>query len=297
DLVCVYRSRALRLLPALVALIMFAFVFEKLYPVCPSSFPSIEHRILYVLGYYSNWVWAFGSQLNKLCSFYVMWSLAIEEQFYLVWPFILIWLLKRLSYHSLAFLLGGCVLCVVALRLYLGFTGAPYWRVYAGTDTHADPILLGAMLAVGAIAVPQSYWTELRTFFLWCGPLAFVGLLVLMMRLSFPSSGFADIQFTVVGLLTVVLIVTLTVSPSPVLVKIFECRPLVWMGQLSYGIYLWHSLVDFYLRAQFGVACPTLARILAGVGLAALSYYLVERPFLRMKARTSGLLRASLNPS
>jgi peptidoglycan/LPS O-acetylase OafA/YrhL len=284
-----YWRRALRLLPALILLVIVCCIYETLNPVCPSSFPSIWTRAFYVMSYFSNWVWAFGPQPNQLCSFYVLWSLAIEEQFYLIWPIALVWLLRRqISAGALALYLGGAVVLSITLRLYLWSAGAPYWRVYAGTDTHADPILIGCLLAVGVFSSSRYYWKDIRNLIAYSGPLALAGLVVLMVRLPYPSEGFFTVQFTTVGLLTAVVIMSLTVASSPITTHILGCAPLAWLGKLSYGIYLWHSTADFYLRAHFP-KCPTIGRIALGVGLAVVSYYFVERPFLRAKERIGKL--------
>jgi peptidoglycan/LPS O-acetylase OafA/YrhL len=192
DIAAFYWRRALRLAPALIALILICSAYETLYPACGSSLP-LWSRALYAISYFSNWLWALGGPVtaSPLCSFYALWSLAIEEQFYLIWPLTLVGLLRRsISKRTLAFAICGVIVSLNAFRLYLWSSGAPYWRIYAGSDTHADPILIGCLLALGVFTLPRSYWRKIRSLVLCCGPLALAGVLILMLRLSFPSQSF-----------------------------------------------------------------------------------------------------------
>jgi peptidoglycan/LPS O-acetylase OafA/YrhL len=259
-----------------------------LYPTCASTV-YLSSTAFYTLGYWSNWIGAFGPHpaAPQLCSFYAVWSLAIEEQFYLVWPPLLVGLLRwRVSFRSVSTLLCTLLALTVAIRILLGTFGASYWRTYAGTDTHADPLLIGCLLATGIFSTPRVFWEKRMYLLRFCGPLALVGLVILMVRIPFPSSHFFTVQFTVVGLLTALVILSVTVTNAAPMTKVFAWAPLVWLGKLSYSIYLWHSSADFYLRAHFPLV-PVGGRIAIGLALALVSYHYIERPFLRMKNKVA----------
>lgn len=280
-----YKRRLLRLFPALFILVVVAGIYERLYISCPARM-SFSERAYYALTYYSNWLWAFSDTVTiPTCSFYALWTLAIEEQFYLVWPPILTWLLSRhTNMKSITLILCAALIGSLTVRLYLWSNGAPLWRIIAGTDTHADPIIFGCLAAVAAFSLPADFWRERRHLISLCAPLALLGLFVLMVRLTPGVGTMYTVTFTCLGSLTAIAILGISVSPVGILTANLRAPALVYIGRTSYGLYLWHSTIGAYFDAHFPSA-PFVMRISVVIIFTLGSYYYIELPFLKLKKR------------
>ena len=152
-------------------------------------------------------------------------------------------------------------------------------RAYFGTDSHGDPILMGCFLAVLVHTVPIDVWCRLRRCLALSLPLVFV-LLLGSIVLSQPNAE----SPLLAALCSAILILNVTVAANPVALSIFEFAPLIWFGKISYGLYLWHSISDMYLLKDGWIESAPI-RALIGLGLAMISYYLIELPVLRLKSR------------
>jgi peptidoglycan/LPS O-acetylase OafA/YrhL len=279
-----YLRRGLRLLPALFALLIACFLYETFYrPFLPG--PSISSRIFYALTYFGNWVWALDAPRNPLTSLSAVWSLAIEEQFYFIWPVILYFLLKNSTgWKRIAAFLGVGILAVMAHRYRLWQSGADVFRISIATDSHADPILIGCLLGIVVSNAPICYWRRFDTLAFWCGPVMLIGLGFMVTCFDVSTAVVLHLGYTIIAILTSGIILVAAVFPSSPVKRIFEHRLLVWVGKLSYGIYLWHGTTNNYLEHHFPTV-PTIARVALGFSLAAISYYCLERPCLRLKER------------
>ena len=189
------------------------------------------------------------------------WSLAQEEQFYLLWPLLLVVLLgRRVRETRIAWVLAFLVIALVAYRSGLALAEASRTRLYYAPDTHADGLVLGCLLALlcrRGFRVPEL--------------LGWLGLLTLAVVFAFPSltGGYA---FGLAPASIAAALVTGAALQPGRLSRCLSFRPLVWFGLISYSLYLWHFffLVLFDWRAQ--VALPfTLV-------VATLCYYKVEKP-------------------
>jgi peptidoglycan/LPS O-acetylase OafA/YrhL len=278
-----YARRFLRLGPALVVFVLLAYAVNRW--LSPGIFGVIAPRwAVGALLYVSNLMIAYGREY-PLGAFSICWSLAQEEQFYLLWPLALRTLLRRgVSPLRVALLLLVPIAGCAVLRQYLVARGAGdpglWLRVYFGPDARADVILLGCVLAlvVDARGLPQS-----RRSAAWAGAAAVAGLLVL---------GWLALTRDISGLVATPLLFTLTAAASASLVlgalsQEWLRRPLswpgfVWIGRLSYSLYLWHE-IGLFLGQDGG----PLGRWLTALAFAAASHYAVERPFLKLKRRLS----------
>jgi peptidoglycan/LPS O-acetylase OafA/YrhL len=283
-----YIRRALRLGPALafylVSLAAYAFLFLR-----SESAHEVYIGILWTLSYVSNWVMALRPN-QALSILAITWSLAIEEQFYLIWPLLLTTLLTaklRRRWILIALALG--VVFVAAYRALLWQAGASPRRLYYGTDTHAEGLLLGCLIGclLAWELVPQSKTLGRAMKSLALISFLFVGYLV------FTTSHYEPLLyvggFSMASLAIAAMIFTLLAWPVAVATTLLRVRPLVWVGRISYGLYLWHWPVRGLV---FGKSVqPSLKQIIVGVVLsfviAAFSFYVVEQPFLRWKKRFS----------
>jgi peptidoglycan/LPS O-acetylase OafA/YrhL len=228
------------------------------------------------------------------------WSLSVEEQFYLLWPLALLFLLKRCRARTV--LLCTAALCALPVlwRWVLWQPDAAH-RIYNGTDTRADQLLAGALVAV-ALARLRADDPRLARLRTWTGRLAWPMLgLLLLIAWQVPITGgrtaWTPAWYTV-GLLAVAavsatLVAGLELRPASRLSRLLSLAPLAWTGRnLSYGMYLWHYPV-VRLLAALGVREGRLSMtVVLTTVLALLSYAVVETPFLRLGRRPSARARA-----
>jgi peptidoglycan/LPS O-acetylase OafA/YrhL len=231
------------------------------------------------------------------------WSLAIEEQFYLVWPLVLLLLFRvtRQGRRARAGRLGregwrraGLVLSVglgVASSILMAvlFTpGVDPSRVYYGTDTRLFDLMAGATIAFVAAARPQPNERARRTLHI-VAPLAGVALLVFWVIAGYTSGSQAGEPTNYMfegGFLVCAALAGLVVADARLvspgrLARGLAWRPLHFLGTISYGIYLWHWPVIVYINgARTGLSTWPLdiVRVVVTLALSTASYYLVERP-------------------
>jgi len=212
-----------------------------------------------------------------------LWSLAVEEQFYLLWPLLFIAGMRYLRRFGLLAATLSLVAASVALMAWLYQPGADPSRIYYGTDTRAAGLLIGAALA---LAWPQRRAPVAGRNAGWlldgAGTLALVGLLVAFMRVYEYHSWLYRGGFLLTAVGTAIVIAA-TVHPRARLVPaILSWQPLRWIGLRSYGIYLWHWPIFMVTRPYQDVPFDgwqlLLLRLSFVLGLAALSYRFVELP-------------------
>ena len=276
-----YRRRALRLLPALIAM-LGTFALATVISLASRGDLDASHLrspligIAFALTYTANFAGAAGFHPNGLGH---LWSLAEEEQFYLLWPAVL-FLVVRARKETAIRILGVAVMLVVLERMILALTAeqVPLYRLYNGPDTHADPILIGCLSALAlstgrlprwlAEGRPRSLAAAASTVFV-------VGAICFLDR--------AWILLYVTPLLTVfaaaVAVIVLTAALDDGLLSRALARgPIVFLGRISYSLYLWHVPILAFLGGWAGVALSLVA--------ATASYHVVEQPFRRLKRRT-----------
>ncbi len=284
-----YVRRTLRLLPALLAMLIATVVLSAVYDA-PAKASAARASALMTLLYSANWFMAY--RAYPFGGLTPTWSLSVEEQFYMVWPLLLIGLLRMKGSTRLkAGLVFSGLLLSAGLRALL-WRSSFFERVFFGSDTHADGLLAGALAALllSAGIVPRSRPLNVLAHVMF-------GLLFLFLYWGW----LADPYVLLGGLLLLnlgmaAMIVCLVQAPGPLLLGFFEFAPLVWLGRISYGIYLWHMVVYGvpvripWLRDH----CPWPITILLTIAVAAASFYILERPLLRLKGRFSRV--SSLSP-
>jgi len=284
--------RLLRLAPALYVLLPCAAVLAALRPL-PGPNSSVPVLTLAAGLYVMNWWNVLGAPDIGTGYLGHTWSLAIEEQFYLLWPLSLSVALRRLEPRRLAHLLVALVLGLAAVRSVVADHGAATEFL---TPFRLDGLLLGAALslATGGRGVVPAARTALGGM---VGGLAAGAVLAAMVLVADPGSraltrGFGLTGFSALSLAVLVLVLN---SPGHPITRVLGAAPLAFLGRLSYGLYLWHYLVD---RALTGAIAPGLRRggldLLISLPLAAVSYYAVEQPALRLRRRLTSSPRPAV---
>jgi peptidoglycan/LPS O-acetylase OafA/YrhL/cytochrome c-type biogenesis protein CcmH/NrfG len=272
-----YARRFLRLAPALIAFVASVYVATRW--IDPSLKPMLEDRwAVAALLYATNLLTAFGGEY-PLGAVSIHWSLAIEEQFYLLWPLGFRFLLRRWSYRRITILLLAASAVPFAIRALLlrDPTRDGLWlRVYFAPDTRADALLLGCALAMLIAATPGEWRT--RGTAAACAGAAGLAVLAALCPMNVMSSR-PDL-FTLTALAAAGVLAGLWYGGF--WERALRWAPLVFVGRLSYSLYLWHSL-----GLEIGSRLPVVGKIVVPLLLASTSYYLVERPFLKLKGRFS----------
>jgi len=283
-----FARRALRLLPALVVLITVMVAWHLFVaPRTAARRTAIDGLI--ALFYSSNWMFALGLR-EPAHVFAHTWTLSIEEQFYLWWPVVLLFLLRRCgSRVSLLHwvLLGVFVLVTEKVVLFARMeTGTYNWLNYA-TDARADTLLVGCTAAIllSARPIPQNgrFGTTLKCLAWFIG---IPGLLII----DIPAAWFAEVSLIglhlTIGLLAMLVVVEAVVSEEGLLGRLLSQTWLVCIGKISYGLYLWHYAIFSEVQAR---KWPLPYELSAELGLTmvatVISFYLIERPALKLKAR------------
>ncbi|GAA4884738.1 acyltransferase family protein [Serinicoccus chungangensis] len=299
DLPTFWRRRARRLLPPLAVVVLVSVATARL--VGGDLLVGIGRQTLGALTFTSNWleITAGASYFHSTSPilFVNFWSLAVEEQFYLLWPLTLVVLLAlapTTRHRVTAVVLLGLASTVLMATLIA--TGADATRVYYGTDTHLVGLMGGAALALAWADPVHRAGLRTATWRRFRGPAVLAALLVLagLMRWSGEDSALTFRGgIALASVATVVLIAGLLEAPSPWR-RVMSLRPLAWLGQRSYGIYLWHwpvlviagALVPYAVGTARGTAV-LLSALVVTLVLAELSWRLLEVPVRRRGIRAS----------
>jgi peptidoglycan/LPS O-acetylase OafA/YrhL len=274
-----YQRRALRLLPALYALLLIH--------VCYTAATGLSLHTAWLgvraaLVYMSNWAWKWDG-LKSDGALGHLWSLSVEEQFYVVWPAVMIGLLAlRRRVSTVTAIMTAAIVAVAVHRAVMWHNGTSWLFLYLRTDTRADSLLVGALLA----HLWVRGWSPRRGVVAtaWCATLILGGTVV---RVG-PTRAFMYLGgFTLVALCTAAVILA-AVDGRWVVTRVLELRPLRAVGRVSYGLYLW-SLPVFIAVNRYGTGWGAPARVVVGLVIAAaltvLSWTFLERPIMGLRNR------------
>jgi peptidoglycan/LPS O-acetylase OafA/YrhL len=219
-------------------------------------------------------------------NFEFTWTLGIEEQFYLLWPLLLV-LLLRVNYAPLTFgIIAAGIGSAWAVRLWLIITGAAPAALSFGPFSHVDALLLGCL-----IAIVFDRWPDSRAPLVVARVVGPIGAVVLgLVFASFPFAPGVD-RIGVSALASAAVVLWVAVAPRDLLGRLLALPPIVFVGRLSYGMYLWNLLLLWIFVDLVGVR-PGLTPwgpiwLAAVVIVAGASYYLIERPMRRRLAPRS----------
>ena len=296
-----WARRARRLLPALFLMLAVVGVVSVVLPQVLGS-PGIFGDTLATVGYVANWHLVaahtdyFATTANP-SPLLPTWSLAIEEQFYLIWPLILLVLVgwvRRLHHRRTGVQRRTDPLVIVGLVAAFGAAGSALLmslltpvgattvnRSYYGSDTRAQALLVGAALAALCL-----WWGPVRTAngrrALWAVGIAGAAVIVVMWRMVAETSAFTfHGGFGVLSLGTAAVIGCVVLIPDHPLTRTLSLHPLPYVGRISYGMYLWYWPVLLVMtpgRTHLTGTTLLAGRMAAIVVIAAASYHLIETP-------------------
>jgi len=276
------RRRARRLLPALLLVLVFVAVYTQLV-VEPWERVGIRNDGIASLFYVANWRFIFDKQgyfqlFSAASPLRHMWSLAIEEQYYLVWPLIVLVCL-RIGRGSLRLLGAVCVAGAIAsmIAMRVRFTPGDPTRAYYATDARAHTLLIGALLALLFLVWKPRQRAQLALTAL--GGAALVAAFVAWHTTSGTGAAYyrgGSAVFAVIA----TMVIAGAMQPG-VLSSTLSFKPLVWIGRISYGLYLWHWPIDVWVvPSRVSLSDTSLNALRLGLTFAAAiaSYHLIERP-------------------
>jgi len=224
------------------------------------------------------------------------WSLAVELQFYLIWPIILLTVLKYFGKKNIArialiiAIISGTALFLVSLQLDQS-NSAKVSHIYFGTDTHSLGLFLGSALAVSWI--PQNLSANItrraQDVIDGIGVVGLLGLISIFLFIDESNASLYQIAFPLAGIFGCLVIISL-VHPASRFAPIISTAPFRWIGQRSYGIYIWHWVIFQVTRPSVDLSGETwalyLARVLLVLALADISLRWVEIPFRQGQVQT-----------
>ena len=307
-----WLRRARRLLPALYVLLVATLAYSVVF--LPGEVAGLREDAIAAVGYVTNWFLVLGQQsyfesVGRPSLLQHLWSLAVEEQFYLIWPIVLavglgVGTKYRRQKLVLAVALAGAAASAVAMAL-MYTPGVDPSRVYYGTDTRATGLLCGAALAflwspsekyrtsdkwairrsLGPGRSRRRWWPALPLLLDILGVAALAALVLFCLHLGEFEPLLYRGGLVAVALATALLIAVAVHPRSWVVARFLGSAPMRWLGVRSYGIYLWHWPVFMVTRPELDVpfgGLPLLAvRLGVTILLADLSYRFVETPIRR----------------
>ena len=294
DLRGFYIARARRLLPALLFVVITTTIAVGIW--APDTMKRFVTDLPFSLTGTMNW-WLVARQQDYFESIgrppllQHTWSLAVEAQFYLIWPLILYFILKRLGKNRIPIAAlsiaaaSGVTLLLVSLSLDAS-NASKVSHIYFGTDTHSIGLFLGAALAVSWI--PQNFTTTLtknaQNFIDGVGFIGFIGILATFLLIDETKPTLYKIAFPLAGIFGAAIIMSI-VHPASRFAPILQHPVLIWIGERSYSMYLWHWVIFQVTRPTVDLAGKMWAlyslRILIVFALADISYRYIEVPVRR----------------
>jgi peptidoglycan/LPS O-acetylase OafA/YrhL len=298
DLPHFWSRRARRLLPALFVLLVGV---AGLLALLATEGERARARgdALTTLGYVNNWYRAFSDvgywdMFGNPSPLDHMWSLAIEEQFYVLWPLIVALVLSRLRVAALGWLaFGGAAVSFGLLALH--WSPLDTNLAYYGTDGRIGPMLLGAGLAVIVARRPRRAGPP-RAVSELAAVAAIAAMTLVLLRVDGQADGYYRGGLLLFAAAATVVIATVTGGPPGPVARVLSFRPLAALGLISYGVYLWHwPVIVFLTPTRAGVDGWALAAMRVAITLAVsvVSYFVVERPIRRGALRPPRLRLAT----
>ncbi|MEH7613284.1 acyltransferase family protein [Gottfriedia acidiceleris] len=292
DLKSFWYRRAKRLLPGMFTLLLIVIAFVSLFK--SSMIGNLKQDSVAAIFYYSNW-WYIFHHLSYFESFANpsilnhFWSLAVEEQFYIIWPILTLLGLKYIKNKDRLFLytLVGAIVSALLMAI-LFHPGSDPSRVYYGTDTRAFSLLIGASLA---LVWPSRKLTNNVTTSgkILIDLVGITGLLIFLLMVGKTNQYDSFLYRGGMFLLSIsaAMLIAALAHPTSKIGRFLAMRPLKWIGLRSYGIYLWQYPVIILFSPKVNTGDISLFRAICQITLifvlAALSYHYIEDPIRKGK--------------
>jgi len=292
DLRAFYAARLRRIYPAFIFMVICTIIFIGVW--APEAIKRFLSDLPYALTGTINWFLVARHQdyfeaIGRPPLLQHTWSLAVELQFYLIWPLILLTVLKYFGKKNIArialliAIISGVTLFLVSLRLDQS-NAQQISHIYFGTDTHSLGLFLGSALAVSWI--PQNLSADIakraQDVIDGIGVVGLLGLIATFLFIDETNTGLYRIAFPLAGIFGCLVIISL-VHPASRFAPLISSAPFRWVGQRSYGIYIWHWVIFQVTRPSVDLTGQTwalyLARVLLVLALADISLRWVEIPF------------------
>lgn len=273
-----YLRRILRIWPLYLSFVAFAAIAARFLP--GQNLPA-----RYVLGYSllaGNWVYVF---YGLPASFAIpLWTVSIEEQFYLAWPLAL----RKASRRATALMAFGILAIANIWRFWLAVTAAPVDRMEYNTFTRLDPIALGILIALYGDRLPKLVRWQ-RISLLGAGVVTWIATYWICVSSHPPTTSTVAVALghSLTALASAAILLSVLGSGNAFL----RNKTLLYLGKISYGLYVLHEFAHFCAQRLLPAATPlrVIAQSIIGLaltlGLAAVSYRWLESPFLRLKER------------
>ena len=299
DLRAFYAARIRRIYPGFLFMVISTIIFIGVW--APEAIKRFLSDLPYALSGTINWALVARNQdyfetIGRPPLLQHTWSLAVELQFYLIWPIILLTVLKYFGKKNIArialiiAIISGTALFLVSLQLDQS-NSAKVSHIYFGTDTHSLGLFLGSALAVSWI--PQNLSANItrraQDVIDGIGVVGLLGLISIFLFIDESNASLYQIAFPLAGIFGCLVIISL-VHPASRFAPIISTAPFRWVGQRSYGIYIWHWVIFQVTRPSVDLSGETwalyLARVLLVLALADISLRWVEIPFRQGQVQT-----------
>jgi len=287
-----YAARLRRIYPAFIFMVVCTIIFIGVW--APEAIKRFLSDLPYALTGSINWLLVARHQdyfeaIGRPPLLQHTWSLAVELQFYLIWPIILLTVLKYFGKKNIArialliAIISGVALFLVSLQLDQA-NAQQVSHIYFGTDTHSLGLFLGSALAVSWIPQNLSADIEKRAQDVVdaIGVIGLLGLIASFLFIDESNASLYRIAFPLAGIFGCLVIISL-VHPASRFAPLISSAPFKWVGQRSYGIYIWHWVIFQVTRPSVDLTGQSwalyLARVLLVLALADISLRWVEIPF------------------
>lgn len=269
-----------------VAPFMFSTVFSNSGFIAISN-QEVDNTAIWYLSFLGNWSVVLQGY-GELRSITQLWAISVDQQFYILWPLVLLFVtgIRSSLFIGLLFILGA-----VAIRFFLTQIGTQHPGIYVHTSARLDSFVIGALLAQMLFYKP-TWIDKFKWFYSLMFQVLSIIVLVTLLYFSHQQEHFA-IRNGIYGYLVIALIISylilVCIKTNTFLVKILSSTPFIYLGKISYGLYIWHILaleILFYSigRTEYQLLIPILGLPLT-IFFGYQSYIYIEKPFLNYKSK------------